>query len=181
MSVFKIIYNAFLVFIILIALLLVISIFPITGNYKVLVVKSGSMEPAIKTGSLVVSRPAETYAVGDIITFRYGETSITHRIQEKNLVNGGLNYVTKGDANKGSDRNEILPNEIIGRVCLTVPYLGYAIDTAKKPWGFILIVILPALIIVYDEIKKIFQEVKRLRLEKLNKNLDEKKEKLKKN
>ncbi len=181
MSVFKIIYNAFLVFIILIALLLVISIFPITGNYKVLVVKSGSMEPAIKTGSLVVSRPAETYAVGDIITFRYGETSITHRIQEKNLVNGGLNYVTKGDANKGSDRNEILPNEIIGRVCLTVPYLGYTIDTAKKPWGFILIVILPALIIVYDEIKKIFQEVKRLRLEKLNKNLDEKKEKLKKN
>lgn len=181
MSVFKIIYNAFLVFIILIALLLVISIFPITGNYKVLVVKSGSMEPAIKTGSLVVSRPAETYAVGDIITFRYGETSITHRIQEKNLVNGGLNYVTKGDANKGSDRNEIMPNEIIGRVCLTVPYLGYTIDTAKKPWGFILIVILPALIIVYDEIKKIFQEVKRLRLEKLNKNLDEKKEKLKKN
>ncbi|HOY56102.1 MAG TPA: signal peptidase I [bacterium] len=176
MFVFKIIYNAFLVFIGLVALFLVISIFPITGNYKVLVVKSGSMQPAIKTGSLVVSRPVDTYTVGDIITFRYGATSITHRIQEKNLINGRLSYVTKGDANKGSDRNEILSEEIIGRVFLSVPYLGYAIDTAKKPWGFALIIVLPALIIVTDEIAKIFQEIKKLRIKKLNKkqNVDKK-------
>src|SRR3989338_8215020 len=56
---------------------------PIKGNIEIKIVKSGSMEPAIKTGSIVVIKPASLYGVGDVITF--GEDSrttypTTHRI-----------------------------------------------------------------------------------------------------
>ena len=52
-------------------------------KWRVDAVASGSMEPQIKTGSLVVTRPVEPdeIAVGDIITFKSasGGTMITHR------------------------------------------------------------------------------------------------------
>lgn len=163
MSFSKIISYIFFTLIGLFVLLLIISTFPLPGNYKVLIVRSGSMQPAIQTGSLIFSRPADDYAVGDIITYRYGRASITHRIDEKKDDNGQISYITKGDANNSSDKNKITASEIIGRVFLTVPYLGYAVDTVKKPWGFILIVVLPALLIIYDEAIKIFQEIKKIK------------------
>lgn len=166
MPLFKIIYNLFLCCIGLITVLLIISIFPITGNYKVLVVQSGSMAPAIKTGSMVVSRPAKEYEVGQIITFHFGKTFITHRVFDKRIQNGQTVYVTKGDANKGSDKNELLAKEIVGRVFLHIPYVGYAVDMAKKPLGFILIIVVPALILIYDETRKILEEVKKMRAQK---------------
>lgn len=171
MPIFKIIYNIFFVMVGIIAILLVISIFPITGNYKVLIVQSGSMQPALKTGSLIVARPMSEYAVGAIVTYKYGQDLITHRIVEKKMVNNRVSYVTKGDGNKASDKNDITAKDIAGQVFLTVPYLGYAVDTAKKPWGFALIVVLPALIIIFDEVKKIWQEIKKIRARKKNKQI----------
>ena len=69
MKFFKTIYYIFIAFIATIALLLIISVLPITGNYKVMTVLSGSMEPTIKMGSIVVVKPQENYKIGDIITF----------------------------------------------------------------------------------------------------------------
>jgi len=56
-------------------------------------------------------------------------------------------------------------SEIIGKVLFSVPYLGYAVDFAKKPLGFALIILVPAAIIIGDEIKKIFGEVKKKKIE----------------
>ena len=77
-------------------------------------------------------------------------------------------YITKGDANNAPDQEEITKREIIGKVLFSVPYLGYAVDFAKKPLGFSLIIIIPASIIIFDEIKKIFGEIKK---KKENKNV----------
>jgi len=166
MPVFKIISNIFFIFIGLVAIILVVSIFPVTGNYKVLIVQSGSMQPTIKTGSLIISKPESMYEVGDIITFRYGKTTITHRVYEKKEIDNQTSYVTKGDANNASDKNEISSSDIVGKVFFHMPYLGYAVDTAKKPLGFMLVVVLPALIIIFDEAKNIFQEIKKIRAKK---------------
>ena len=158
---FKIASNILTVIVVIIALFLVITIFPITGNYKVLTVLSGSMEPAIHTGSVVIVKPVAEYKVGDIITF--GEisktkTPTTHRIFEIK----DNKFITKGDANNAPDMKEILPREVIGRVLFSVPYAGYVISAAQKPIGFLLIIILPALFIVSDEIRKIKNEIKRM-------------------
>jgi len=161
---FKIIYYIFLVFIATIAVSLIVSVFPITGNYKMMVVQSGSMAPAIKMGSIVVVKPAEDYKIGDVITFgpmSKTKAPTTHRIYDIKVVDGQPVYITKGDANNAPDQKEIQKREVIGKVLFSVPYVGFAVDFAKKPIGFALIIIIPAAIIIGDEIKKIIQEIKK--------------------
>jgi signal peptidase I len=164
-------YWVFMGFIGAIALLLIVSIFPITGNFKVMVVLSGSMEPTIKTGSLVVAMPSQDYKIGDIITFGpYSKTKspTTHRIQDIKISSGSPVYITKGDANNAPDQKEVLKKDIIGKVGLDIPYLGYFVDFAKKPAGFALLIIVPALIIIFDEAKKIISEMKKIKDAKKN-------------
>lgn len=162
MKPFKIIYYIFVVFIALIVLLLIVSVFPITGNYKLMIVQSGSMEPAIKMGGLVAVKPADDYKIGDVITFGpYTKTKAptTHRIYDIKVAGGEPSYITKGDANEEPDNREITKRDILGKVLFSIPYLGYAVDFAKKPLGFALIIVVPAAIIIFDEIRKIFGEV----------------------
>lgn len=161
---FSVIYWIFLGFIVLIALLLIISVFPIPGNYKVMVVQSGSMAPAIKMGSVVVVKPVEEYKIGDIITFGpYSKTKAptTHRIYDIKVVGGNPVYITKGDANNAPDSREITKSDILGKVIFSLPYLGYFVAFTKKPAGFTLIIIVPAVIIIGEEIKKIYEEIKK--------------------
>lgn len=123
---------------------------------KFYVVQSGSMEPAVGVGSIVIVYPSDLYNSGDIISFsQYGnlKNTITHRIAEKREENGHLVYLTKGDANDNIDLGYLDEKNIIGKVRLTIPYLGYLASAAKKPWGFVLLVIVPATILIYEEIK----------------------------
>ncbi len=168
-KVFKTIYYIFIGLIALVALLLVFSAVPIPGNFRVMIVQSGSMEPAIKTGSVVVIKSASEYKIGDVITFGpYSKTKTptTHRIYEIKGDCPNCTFVTKGDANNGPDQRDIRLSDIIGKVLLDVPYVGYAVATAKKPVGFALIIIIPAAIIIYDEVRKIWAEVKKMRRKK---------------
>lgn len=170
-KVFKTIYYIFFGAIGFIAVLLIVSAFPITGNYKVLTVLSGSMAPEIKMGSVVVVKPARStgsgqaadYKIGEVITFGpFSKTKppTTHRIHDIKVVGGQPVYITKGDANNAPDQREVTGKEIIGKVLFDVPFAGYAVDTAKKPFGFMLIIIVPAAIIIFDEIKKIVREIR---------------------
>jgi len=181
MKLFKVIYYIFVGCLAIIALLLIVSIFPITGNFKVMTVLSGSMEPAIKTGSIVVVKPADSYKINQVITFtnpsRKNEP-ITHRIVEMEVIEGNPLYITQGDANNAPDQQKVQPREIIGRLLLDIPYLGYTVETAKKPFGFMLIIVVPAVIIIYDEFRKIWREIKKLRNKKKDNQQDQKIEKL---
>ncbi|MHA1483249.1 MAG: hypothetical protein ACTSQA_07425, partial [Candidatus Heimdallarchaeaceae archaeon] len=60
-----------------------------------------------------------------------------------------------------SDQKEISKKEIIGKVLVNIPYLGFAVDFAKKPIGFVLIIGIPAIVIISDEVKKIYEEIKK--------------------
>ncbi len=164
MKILKVVYYVFLVGIVIIAVLLIVSVLPITGNIKFLTVLSGSMEPGIKMGSVVLIKPADDYKIGDVITF--GEiskikTPTTHRIYEIKVQGSQPVYITKGDANNAPDIKEVQKKDVIGKVLFSVPYFGYAVDFAKKPMGFALIIIVPAAIIVFGEIKKIYEEIKK--------------------
>jgi len=164
MKIFQIIYYIFIAFIVAVALLLIVSILPITGNYKVMTVISGSMAPAIKMGSVVIVKPASDYKIGDVITFGpYSKTKAptSHRIYDIKVVDGQPVYITKGDANNAPDAREIQKRDVLGKVLFSVPYVGFAVDFAKKPIGFVLIIGIPAVIIISDEVKKIIREVKK--------------------
>ena len=164
MKIFKVLYYIFIAFIAVIVILLIVSVFPITGNYKMMIVQSGSMEPAIKMGSIVMVKPVDDYKINDVISF--GEATktkapTTHRIYDMKVQGGEPIYITKGDANDAPDTKEIRKEDIVGKVLFSVPFVGYAVDFAKKPIGFALIIIVPATLIIIDEIKKIFGEIKK--------------------
>jgi signal peptidase len=150
------------------ALLLLGTLVPIPGNLKVKIVQSGSMEPAIKTGGIVIDKAKSSYKVGDVITFG-ADTKIqiptTHRIvaisNDSNPV-----YTTKGDANDAPDQVTTHLSDIHGKVIFTVPYVGYVLDFARKPLGFALLVGLPAALIILEELGKIVKEVAILRRKK---------------
>lgn len=164
MKILKIFYYLFFTAVAIIVLLLVASAVPIPGNYKVMIVQSGSMEPTIKTGAVVVVKPRAEYKVGDIVTFESEGSSkktVTHRIVEEKNKNGTIAFVTKGDANNGNDQREIAKEEIIGKMLFDVPYVGYVVAGARNPYGFMAMIVFPALIIIFDEVKKIRSEIKK--------------------
>lgn len=182
MKYFKIIYYIILGCLALTAILLIISVFPITGNIKFMTVLSGSMEPAIHTGSVVITKPVTDYKIEDIITFgpvTKTQTPTTHRINDIKVQGGEPIYITKGDANESPDTREIVRNDIIGKVLFSVPFVGYAVDFAKQPIGFILIIVIPAVIIIYDEIKKMWKEIMKLKNKKKDTEQDKEISKLK--
>jgi signal peptidase len=133
-------------------LFLLTSLLP-SAPHKILMVTSGSMAPAIKQGSVVViSRMAE-YKINDVVTFFEKENrqrKITHRIYSK----AGNLYTTRGDANPSSDLKKISQDQILGKVVLAIPYLGYFFNLARTPTGIIIILSIPCLVAIISEIKK---------------------------
>jgi signal peptidase len=165
----KVLSYIFGTFIFVVAFLLIISTFPIAGNFQILIVQSGSMEPSIKTGSIVVVKPVESYKIGDVITFGpvpKGKVPTTHRIIDARVESGSTIFMTKGDANEESDSREVFPKDVLGKVLFDVPYVGFALATAKQPIGFVVLIVIPSLIILFDEGKKIYVEIKRMRNKK---------------
>jgi len=117
----------------------------------------------------VAVKPADSYKIGDIITFKLSpsaKTPTTHRIVEMEVAEGTPIYITKGDANDSPDVNKVYQKHIIGKVIVKIPLLGYAMDFVKKPIGFALVIIIPATLVVLDEIRKIIKEVKKKKQKK---------------
>ena len=88
---------------------------------------SGSMEPAIPTGSLVYIKEMEPkdVQVDDVIAF-YGTKDaasiITHRVVENRVLMG--EFITKGDANATKDMNPAPYDNFIGKVAYSIPKVG---------------------------------------------------------
>lgn len=151
-----------------IVILTVLSLFGVPKDLQIYVVETGSMEPAIKTGSLTFVAPSPSYEVGDIITFKSRVSPesrqnyiVTHRVESIKEDSGDFYYTTKGDANKEADPLKANKLDVIGKVKNTVPYIGYVIGFAKTKLGFLTLIITPALIIIYSEIFTIYKEFNR--------------------
>ncbi len=130
-------------------------------GWRVDAVSSGSMEPQLLTGSLVITRPVEpdTVVVGDMITFRSNmadENMITHRVIGIGH-NSPLYFQTKGDANGHPDPFTVPAQNLIGKICFHIPYVGYVTEFLKTPFGFVLGLVVPALLIIVICIRSIWQ------------------------
>ncbi len=131
---------------------------------KVLTVLSGSMEPLIHTGDVIIVRPLaaeEAIGEGDIITFRTrgkADMLITHRVVGLVSLNGIPSaYVTKGDANDSEDLTAVAREQVVGRYEARVPYFGYLASFLRKPAGMILFVIIPGLILIAGELRHMWK------------------------
>ena len=128
------------------------------GGYQSFVVQSGSMEPAIMTGDIIVSQRSSVYGLNDVITFHNNSGDIiTHRIVAVDKSSGSQ-YSTKGDANRTGDDDLILDNQVIGKVVLVIPRLGYAVGFSKTPLGLIFLLLIPVVIFALDGLEKVLND-----------------------
>ena len=134
----------------------------LAGDTRYEPVYTGSMEPAIPVGGIVVIKPVdpETLKIGDIICFQLSEsatTTVTHRII--NITSEG--FVTKGDANEDPDQWIVKKENVVGKVIATIPLIGYLGYFVKTPIGFILLIAIPATLLIIMEIRNIIKEFRK--------------------
>jgi len=95
-------------------------------------VMSGSMEPEINVGDLLIVQEKDSYEAGDIVTYSSGNSLVTHRVIE--VVE--THVMTQGDANNTADP-EVPKETIHGRVVLVIPKVGNLLDYFKTIPGLI--------------------------------------------
>jgi signal peptidase len=134
--------------VVLLALVLVATLSPFLG-WRMDVVQSGSMSPSIGVGDLAVTVPSSPDAlhVGDVVTFRCPDgTLVCHRVVEINVTASTL--ITQGDANEGPDPDPVRFDQVMGRVVVSVPLLGYAFTFLRGPFGWATMGLLVLLLVV---------------------------------
>jgi signal peptidase I len=103
-----------------------VTMVAVTTGLRPLVVRSGSMEPTIHTGSMVLVRtvPARDIRVGDIVAVeRPDRTRVTHRVVSVEHRGATASLVLKGDANTDPDPEPVVVTQG-GRLVFTAPALG---------------------------------------------------------
>lgn len=91
-------------------------------GFTIRVIQSGSMEPILKTNSIVIVQmcDVESIEVGDIICFydELLEIDIVHRVigidKEK------WEITTKGDNNKYEDKERVTSDKLVGKVTMPI-------------------------------------------------------------
>jgi len=148
--------------VVMLVLLLAMALFVIVTprfGWRVDPVRSGSMQPVLKTGGIVVVKPvnAATIKVGDIITFRSGGagTFITHRVIE--VQETPLTFRTKGDANKDADTFIVPAQSVVGRAVFHMPYFGYFANFVKSRIGFFVLLMGTGLILIGLEMRNLWR------------------------
>ena len=137
---------------------------PLFGAYVII---SDSMIPTINVRDAVVTMRVDQsqLKMNDIITFISKDietqgTPITHRIvgivyEDSITKNKVLGYRTKGDHNNTQDFALIKPEEVLGKVYLRIPMIGYLQLLLTNPIGWLLVIVLPCLLIIGNDVLKI--------------------------
>jgi signal peptidase len=123
-----------------------------------LTVTGTSMNPEITQDDILIVIPAQTLKVGDVITYSHeiDEKSylFTHRIIE---MDGNI-IKTKGDSLSAPDTYIVSQNDVKGKLAGKIPYVGALPHFARTASGYIFFILMPALLLVIMEIKKLMRQ-----------------------
>lgn len=133
--------------------------------FKLLTVLTGSMQPGLPPGSLLLLTPVDgdDLAVGDIIAFKHPSRPsdlVTHRIHEitTDPRTGERFFITKGDANQEVDGWRIPVAGKGWKFRAKIPGGGAAVEFVRSPRGRLLIVTVPALLLAGMLILEIWKD-----------------------
>ncbi len=138
-----------------ITLILVLSILGLgliylLPDYDLLLVRSQSMEPAVKMGDMIITGPLNGPINGDIkpgtiVTYlKLGKVPITHRV----LSIDGEKLVMKGDAVEDPDPWPVTISDVKGVYLFKIPYAGFVLYFIRTKLGWFLSIIIPAAVLI---------------------------------
>lgn len=116
-------------YLVLVGALAACALLPMLFGLTGAVVQSGSMEPHIHQGDVVLSRalsPTAPTPLGRVVTFKAPlgsarQGDVLHRLV---AIKSNGSLVTKGDANARADTAPLARNDIISTACLLIPWVG---------------------------------------------------------
>ena len=121
------------------------AVAPMVGHH-LFIIRSGSMEPAIPVGALVVvseKAAAKRLEPGDVVTMRTPSgTVVTHRIIRTADIAGQRHIETKGDASPTADPVLIPVDWVVGRVIVSLPVAGFLLAYLATPLGIMAVVLM---------------------------------------
>lgn len=120
------------------------------GRYHSYAVLSGSMEPSIRIADIIVIGERSRYSVGDVITFKFENHLVTHRIAQINDKLPDILYITKGDANRSEDEGQVSHKDVLGKVVLVIPKIGHFVSFSQSPIGLLLFIGIPVVGMLID-------------------------------
>lgn len=145
MKVIKLFSDAFVVIVIIASIVLLLPNMLKAVGINSFVILSGSMEPLIHTGSVVMIDSREKdIEVGDIILYRMQDTNIVHRVIG---VNEDGSLITKGDNNESEDFAPVSLPQVYGKAVKLpwgwcIPYAGYFSNWLQMNRVYLLIAII---------------------------------------
>jgi signal peptidase len=144
---------------------LIAVVAPFALGMRSLSVMSGSMEPAVRTGDVIVDEwiPPSRARVGDVISFNdpaRGGVVVTHRVVDVRRREARVDFVTRGDANTGVERWTAPANGRIGRVSYRIPHAGFLMVFTRTPGGKLLFLVIPACLWGAWEVFRIWRPAK---------------------
>lgn len=154
------------------AVVAVTGSFALPGGYRFYSVLTGSMEPVLSPGSLLLAkRVADTanVAVGDVVSFQQPgrpDMIITHRVAAIESVGGATFFKTKGDANPTEDPWRLSYGHLVGAVVWSAPVLGSIFAALHTPWAIAVLVWVPVLLLAFHELYQIHTILMELQLER---------------
>lgn len=112
---------------------------------KVLLVTSNSMKPEFEFGDVLLVKNQEQYSLQDIVSYRIKDIVVTHRLVAIHS-NSELMFETKGDANKSADSVLINNTQILGKLFLVIPKIGYLVLFLQSKYTSILLIVLTSFV-----------------------------------
>ena len=104
-------------------------------GYGAALIVTGSMEPTINPGDLIIIKEQDEYYKGDIISYKGDSTSTTHRI----VGVTEMGFILTGDANNRED-GEVSKDMIVGKVIKVVPGFIKIVNIANSPISIIILI-----------------------------------------
>jgi signal peptidase I len=143
-----------LILLLLVAAVLVVGLVaflaPAVGG-RALAIRSGSMTPAIGVGSLVLVVPQDpaTLEVGDVVAITLPSgTVLTHRVEAIVQQDDRRMFRLRGDANPAPDATLTTQDQLLGKVVVAAPGLGYLLAMMTIRLGQIALVLLASQLLV---------------------------------
>lgn len=134
---------------------------PTIGGYAPLIVLTGSMEPVIKSGDLIIIKQIDgsNVRVKDVIAFfdpdGNGTSILTHRVEEVFEENGTLYFRTKGDANNTADRLPVPEDDLVGIYVTRISGAGNVAMFMQTTAGLVVCVVVPLVLLIgWDFIRR---------------------------